>query len=123
MPRDIRLYLDDIVEAIDRILDYVGKMNFAQFAADQKTIDAVVRNLEIIGEAARNLPEETRISSREMEWRKIVGLRNVLIHQYFGINNPIVWDVVQNKLGRLKSTCEKRREIEPEGGKEESGEY
>ena len=99
MPRDIRLYLDDIVEAIDRILDYVGKMNFAQFAADQKTIDAVVRNLEIIGEAARNLPEETRISSREMEWRKIVGLRNVLIHQYFGINNPIVWDVVQNQLG------------------------
>jgi len=75
------------VEAVDRILGYVEGMDFAQFTADQKTIDAVVRNLEIIGEAARCLPEEVRVSSREVEWRKIVGLRNVLIHQYFGINN------------------------------------
>ena len=77
----------------------------ASFAADRKTQDAVVRNLEIIGEAASRLPEGIRGIAPEMEWRKIVGLRNILIHEYFGISLPIVWDIVSNKLAPLRVAC------------------
>ena len=75
------------------------------FATDRKTQDAVIRNLEIIGEAAGNLLEQIQKAAPEIDWRKIQGLRNLLIHEYFGINLPIVWDVVQNKLGPLEVTC------------------
>ena len=70
MPRDHRLYLDDIIGAVDRIQSYVEGMDFTEFAADQRTIDAVVRNLEIIGEAARSLPNEVKNSIPETDWRK-----------------------------------------------------
>jgi uncharacterized protein with HEPN domain len=105
MPRDIRLYLDDMLEAIRAIREYTGGMAYDSFAADRKTIDAVVRNLEIIGEAARNLPEEIKDKGGEIEWRKIIGLRNLLIHEYFGISTPVVWDIVQNKLDVLERFC------------------
>ncbi len=80
-------------------------MSYDDFAEDRKTVDAVVRNLEIIGEAARNLPEEYRDLAPDIEWRKIIGLRNLLTHEYFGINPAIVWDVVQNKLETLEAAC------------------
>lgn len=70
-------------------------------------MDAVVRNLEIIGEAARNLSDEIRQSFPEIEWKKIVGMRNILVHEYFGINNRIVWDIVQTKIAPLKKVCER----------------
>jgi uncharacterized protein with HEPN domain len=108
MHRDYKLYLDDIVESINRILTYIGESDYTAFSADQKTIDAVVRNLEIIGEAARNLPDEMRQSMTEIDWKKIVGLRNILVHEYFGINKQIVWDIVTTKLLPLKSACEKK---------------
>ena len=109
MPRDYRLYLDDILESINKIFAYVQDMDFESFAADAKTVDAVARNLEIIGEAAKNIPERTRKKSgiSEKEWIKISGLRNLLAHEYFGINLTVVWDIVQNKLQPLKSACEK----------------
>lgn len=110
MPRDFMLYLDDIVESIKNIFLYIGDMDYKTFAADQKTVDAVVRNLEIIGEASRNLPAEQKQSMNNIEWKKIVGLRNMLVHEYFGINKQIVWDIVQTKLLTLKSTCEKNIE-------------
>jgi uncharacterized protein with HEPN domain len=105
MPRDIRLYLDDMLEAIRTIRDYTGGMTFETFAADRKTVDAVVRNLEIIGEAARNLPEEIKDKGEDIEWRKMVGLRNLLIHEYFGISKPVVWDIVKSKLDLLEKFC------------------
>lgn len=105
MPRDYRLYLDDILDAIHQIRSYVEGQDEEAFAADRKTQDAVIRNLEIIGEAAGNLPAETKEIAREVDWRKITGLRNILIHEYFGINLPIVWDVVQNKLAPLETVC------------------
>ena len=67
----------------------------------------MVRNLEIIGEAAGRFPENMKHAASEIEWRKIVGLRNILIHEYFGISLPIVWDVVQNKLGPIEAVCRK----------------
>jgi uncharacterized protein with HEPN domain len=105
MRRDTRLYLDDILEAITRVREYVFGMEYDAFAGDRKTVDAVVRNLEIIGEAARNLPDEKRDLAPEIEWRKIIGLRNLLTHEYFGINPVIVWDVAQNKLAMLETAC------------------
>ena len=74
MPRDHRLYLDDILEAIARIQHYVEGMDYSRFAADQKTMDAVVRNLEIIGEAARSLPVDITDAIPQTDWRKVVGL-------------------------------------------------
>ena len=112
MPRDHRVYLDDILKSIDRIFLYVEQMDFEEFSADHKTVDAVVRNLEIIGEAARNLPDEVRDSMPEIEWKKIIALRNILIHEYFGVNNKIIWDIVKNKLSPLKTACEKVMETD-----------
>lgn len=105
MSRDHRLYLDDMIEGIGRIREYTAHMDETTFAADRKTQDAVVRNLEIIGEAAAKLPDRIRAAAPEIEWRKIVGLRNILIHDYFVINLPIIWDVVENKLDTLEQAC------------------
>lgn len=112
MPRDFRLYLDDMLEAIGRIQEYTADMDEAAFARDSKTQDAVVRNLEVIGEAARNLPDQMKAGAPEIDWRKIVGLRNILIHEYFGISTPILWDIIQNKLGTLGRTCRRLLQIE-----------
>ncbi|NUQ34071.1 MAG: DUF86 domain-containing protein [Planctomycetaceae bacterium] len=105
MHRDHRLYLDDILEAIARIRAYVQDMNEDAFRDDNKSQDAVIRNLEVIGEAARKLPANIRAAAPEIEWRKIIAFRNILTHEYFGINMPIVWDVTQNKLGALEAAC------------------
>lgn len=105
MFRDHRLYLDDILEAISRIHEYTVELDYESFRQDRKTQDAVIRNLEVIGEAASRLPESIRAAAPDVEWRKIIGLRNILAHEYFGVSLPIVWDVVQNKLDLLKTTC------------------
>ncbi len=107
MPRDYRLQLDDILEAIGRIKEYTENMSEEDFSSDHKSQDAVIRNLEIIGEAARSLPDDIKNSSSEIEWHKIIALRNLLIHEYFGVNVVILWDVVTNKLGELENTCRK----------------
>jgi uncharacterized protein with HEPN domain len=107
MIRDLRLYLDDIVRSVELIQRYTTGLNLDQFESDQKTIDAVVRNLEIIGKAARNLPEEIRDLSTNIEWRKIIAMRNILAHEYFGINATIIWDIVQHKLITLRKFCER----------------
>jgi uncharacterized protein with HEPN domain len=101
MPRDYRLYLDDIRNSIALIRSYTKGMSFEEFQVDQKTIDAVVRNLEIIGEASGHLPNYLKALASDIEWRKVVALRNLLIHEYFGISIHIVWDIVQNKLQSL----------------------
>lgn len=105
MPRDFRLYVDDILEAIQQIRAYVSDQSEEAFSKDRKTQDAVIRNLEIIGEAAGKIPERIQAGEPQIDWRKIAGLRNILIHEYFGINLPIVWDVIQTKLGPLETVC------------------
>ena len=105
MHRDYRLYLDDILEAIDRICEYVQGMDEDAFGSDKKTQDAVIRNLEVIGEASRNLSDDLRAWANHIEWSKIIGFRNILAHEYFGVSIPIVWDIVQSKLHPLKQAC------------------
>ena len=107
MSRDPRLYLDDILDAISAIQRYIDDYDYMSFVEDKKTQDAVVRNLEVIGEAVNHLPETVRSLANDIEWRKISDLRNILIHQYFGISVPIIWDIVMNKLEPLRSACEK----------------
>ncbi|PDW01148.1 HepT-like ribonuclease domain-containing protein [Candidatus Viridilinea mediisalina] len=102
MPRDYRLYLDDILESIRRIERYTKNLDFATFSADEMRIDAVVRNLEIIGEAAKHIPPEQRALVPKIQWRKIAGLRDIAVHQYFGISLAIIWDVVKLHLDDLK---------------------
>ena len=103
MSRDPLLYLEDIAEGCERIRRYTAGQTEAQFAADGKTYDAVLRNLETIGEAAKNLAEEIRAGMPEIEWKKICAFRDVLAHHYFGVDPGIVWDVMVNKLPALES--------------------
>ena len=107
MRRDYRLYLDDILEAINRISEYVQGMDEKTFGSDTKTQDAVVRNLEVIGEASHNLSDELKALSGDIEWSKIIAFRNILAHEYFGVSIPIVWDIVRNKLDPLRKACTK----------------
>ena len=101
MPRDSRVYLEDILEATRKITVYTGSLSKAAFLEDEKTIDAVVRNLEVIGEAVKKLPENLRAQHSAVEWKKIAGLRDILIHEYFGLDTEIVWDIVQKKVAAL----------------------
>ena len=107
MPRDHLLYIDDILESILHIREYTSGMNYQEFSSDRKTIDAVLRNLEVIGEAAKNIPIDIQSENQGIEWKKITGLRNILIHQYFGVNTMIIWDIIQNKLSQLEVVCNK----------------
>ncbi len=101
MQRDYRAYLEDILEAAGAAREFVAGMGKDELAKDRRTRDAVVRNLEIIGEAAKKLPAQMRRDHPEVEWKKIAGLRDILVHDYFGIDMDIVWDIVQNKLAVL----------------------
>jgi uncharacterized protein with HEPN domain len=103
MPRDSSAYLDDILDAIGAIRQYTGDLSRKDFGQDRKTVDAVLRNLEVIGEAVKQLPVEVRSAHPDVEWQKIAGLRDILIHAYFGVDLDIVWDVVSNKLPAVET--------------------
>jgi uncharacterized protein with HEPN domain len=90
MPRDYKVFLEDILEAIRKVRDYTDGLSLQAFTADAKTFDAVIRNLEIIGEAVKQIPEEIRSLRPEVEWKRIGRLRDILIHQYFGVDARIV---------------------------------
>lgn len=101
--RNTALLLNDIVNSIGKIMDYTAGMHFEDYEADSKTKDAVERNFEIIGEAASRVPEDFKQVHPNIEWRIIKDFRNFIIHEYFGIDNVIVWDIIQNRLSDLAS--------------------
>jgi uncharacterized protein with HEPN domain len=100
-PRDWRLRIEDILEAINRIDTYTRGMTHESFAGDSKTIDAVVRNLEIIGEASSHVEDAILRAAPEVPWDKMRGLRNVVAHEYFGVDVAIIWHTVRNDLPPL----------------------
>jgi len=102
MHREYKAYLRDILEAIDKIERYTKNMNFEDFSDNELIQDGVIRNLEIIGEAVKNLPDDIKKDYSEVEWRKIAGLRDIFIHAYFGVDLEVIWDIVKNKVSELK---------------------
>jgi uncharacterized protein with HEPN domain len=95
------MYLQDIAESCEKVLRFTADLTLSELIQDEKTYDAVVRNLEIIGEAAKHISQDIRKQLLGIEWRKIAGMRDMLAHAYFGIDNDILWDVVQNKVPQL----------------------
>lgn len=107
MPRDYKVYLEDILEATRKIHDYSSGLTFKDFANDSKTLDAVVRNLEVIGEATKKVPESIRARHPSIDWKKIAGMRDILIHEYFGVDLDVIWDILQNKLPTFEKQVER----------------
>jgi uncharacterized protein with HEPN domain len=99
--RHPKLLLEDILDSADKITRYTYSMTFDEFAADSKTIDAVIRNLEIIGEASNRLPDEVKDNNPQINWHKMRGLRNRIAHGYFGLNYKIIWEVVEGYIPEL----------------------
>lgn len=115
MSRDYRLYLDDILECCDRVQEYTDGFSFDQFSSDSKTIDAVVRNLEIIGEAVKNLPQELLQTRPDIEWRQIARFRDNVVHRYFGVRLPIVWNILQDEVDLLRTAVQQLLDNAPTG--------
>ena len=107
MSRDYRLYLDDMLSSCTKALSYAQDRSFDVFLADQMVVDAILLNLQVIGEAAGHLPEELRERYPDVPWRKIVGLRNVIAHDYFALDRRIIWETVQNDLPTLLSQLQR----------------
>jgi uncharacterized protein with HEPN domain len=98
-----RLYLLDIADACRKIDRFTAGKSFEEFSQDEILFDAVVRNLQIIGEAVRCLPDDVRSLRPDVEWTRIVGLRHLLVHHYFGVDEEIVWDLAMNRCPELES--------------------
>ena len=101
-PRDWFLRLEDILGAIQKIKCYTAGMNIAAWRKDSKTIDAVIRNLEVIGEAASHIPLEIQDLHPDIPWQQLRGIRNILIHEYFGVDEDVIWETVQTDLEVLE---------------------
>jgi uncharacterized protein with HEPN domain len=101
--REVRDYLEDILQSILDIREFVAGMDFQQFQSDRKTFLAVIRSLEIIGEAAKKIPEDIRTQRPGLPWSEMGAMRNKLIHEYFGVDLEIVWETIRQDLTLLES--------------------
>ena len=99
--REWRFYVNDMIEFAEKILSYTEGMDQAAFVADSLRYDATIRNLELIGEAATHVPRSVRDTFPDVPWRAMVGLRNRLIHGYEGIDNDIIWTIIQDAVPKL----------------------
>ncbi len=109
-PRNPDLRLRDIADAIDRIFEYTASHSLDSFAADQMAVDAVVRNFEVIGEAARHVDAVTVARLSEIPWQDMRDLRNLLIHEYFGVSVPIIWETISRDLRSVREVI--RRDLQ-----------
>ena len=99
--RDWRIRVEDMLDALSRIARYTKDLTLTQFVEDERTIDAVIRNLIVLGEAARLVPEEIAKQHAEIAWHKIRGLRNLAVHEYFSIDAEILWETIRHDLPPL----------------------
>ncbi|MFW6283110.1 MAG: DUF86 domain-containing protein [Minisyncoccales bacterium] len=111
--RNIKVYLDDILESIGKIEKYTEEVSEEEFYKNDQLQDSILRRLEVIGEAVNNIPKEFRDKYSKIPWRKISGIRNVLIHEYFGVNMKRVWKVIVEDISKLKEDIIKiKKEID-----------
>jgi uncharacterized protein with HEPN domain len=96
--RDPILYLEDIVLSMQRVQEYIAELDFYKFKRDYKTVDAVIRNFEIIGEASKNLPQAIKDTNTQIPWEEMYRLRNRISHEYFGIDYEIIWNILIEQL-------------------------
>ncbi|WP_339607491.1 DUF86 domain-containing protein [uncultured Roseivirga sp.] len=99
--RDNSVLIQDMLESAVKIIKYTEGLSFDQFEADDKTVDAVIRNFEIIGEAANRIESDFKILNPQIEWTKMRGFRNRIVHDYFGIDLEIVWSIIQGDIEEL----------------------
>lgn len=100
--RRFDIYLEDILLSISRIKEYIGDMDFAEFKRNYLVVDGVVRNFEIIGEASKNIPEHIRNKYPSVPWKKMIGLRNLISHEYFGVDYEMIWTITKDNLPQNK---------------------
>ena len=105
--RDHTLYLKDILAAIESIEDFIAGMDLDTFQTDDKTTSAVMRKLEIIGEAVKQIPDEMRQKHSQVPWKEMAGMRDKLIHFYFGVDYHLVWRAITERLPQVKQEIEK----------------
>ncbi len=106
MKRDYRDYLEDILAAIDESAEFTRDISFEEFVKDRRTVNAVVRTLEVLGEAAGRIPDHLRAKAPGVPWKYMAGMRNKLIHEYFGVDLSIVWTVIRSELPPLRPEIE-----------------
>lgn len=116
MSRNITLYIKDILQNMREAVEFIQGMSYEQFIDDKRTLNAVVRSIEVIGEAARNVPDEIRARYTEIPWKEMVGMRDKLIHFYFGVDKEVVWVVVKDRIPAILPLIEKTlKEIDVQG--------
>lgn len=107
MQREPKVFLEDIYTAAVKIEKFTSHLSFEDFIDNELVADAVIKNILVIGEASKKIPDDIRMMYPEIEWRKMAGMRDMMIHSYFSINYRIVWDVIQYKIPTLKKSIEK----------------
>ncbi len=114
MSRDYRLYLQDIFDACEKAISYTDELTFEEFSSDLRTIDAVARNLEIMGEAVKNVPQEILNLRPDIDWKEIARFRDVIAHYYFRVKLTVVWHIVQNRLDEVMNAASEIQSSLPE---------
>lgn len=107
MKRDYRLFIKDMINAMSAIEEFVGELTFEDFIKDDKTLSAVIRKFEIVGEATKNIPDNIRQRYPYIPWKLMAGMRDRLIHAYFGIDYKLVWYTVKTEIPKLKPKLQK----------------
>ena len=100
-PRHWRLYVQDMIDFSDKVLSYTGGLDQDAFVSDERTYDATLRNIELIGEAATHVPDQVRESHPQIPWRVIIGTRNRVAHGYLGLDDDVIWSIIQDDLPEL----------------------
>jgi len=101
--RTSKLFVEDMLTAMEKVERYTKELNYDSFVANEMAVDAAMRNLLVIGEAAKNIPEEIRAKYSDIPWKRMIGLRNITIHEYFGVDLSIVWEIVSKNLPETKT--------------------
>jgi uncharacterized protein with HEPN domain len=110
LSRDWRVYLSDMIDRCDRVLSYTHELQREQFDQHGIAYDATLRNIELLGEAARHIPEQERQKASGIDWRGVIAVRNILVHGYLGVDDDILWDLIRQRIPELRRLLEELRQ-------------